>query len=207
MKDQIKLKIEEFKNKITNIPIENPFDFIKYVEKQKEDNEIDLAFLLELAEENKNIYNQVPVNTPLDDMEKWNNGYFTNGFFSLGDEEEIDTNRFFKDINELAKFLDKIIEKYDDHPSKTSTDIIYRYFRNFKLVTRSDHGRGVNEFNKIQEHKGINCYIPQENGCFLKCNNYIFKKDFSAEYFEFMQSYNGRTNVMTRCRVPEFCKR
>ena len=50
-------------------------------------------------------------------MEKLQNGFFTNGSFSLGDEGEIDTNRFFKDSNELAEFIDKILDKYDDHPS------------------------------------------------------------------------------------------
>ena len=42
---------------------ENPFDFTDYIEKQKEENEIDLGLFLELAEENKNIYNQTPVST------------------------------------------------------------------------------------------------------------------------------------------------
>ena len=32
---------------------ENPFDFTDYVEKQKEENDIDLGLFLELAEENK----------------------------------------------------------------------------------------------------------------------------------------------------------
>ena len=51
-------------------------------------------------------------------MEELKNGFFTNGYFSLGDDEgEIDTNRLFKDSNELAKFIDKILEKQDDHPS------------------------------------------------------------------------------------------
>ena len=50
-------------------------------------------------------------------MENLKNGFFTNGYFSLGDEGEIDTNGFFKDSDELAKFIDKIIDKYDDHPS------------------------------------------------------------------------------------------
>ena len=50
-------------------------------------------------------------------MEKLRNGYYTNGFFSLGDEGEIDTDRFFKDSNELAKFTDKILDKNDNHPS------------------------------------------------------------------------------------------
>ena len=81
------------------------------------------------------------------------------------------------------------------------------YFRNFKRITRSDQSWRANEFNNIQEYKGINCYIPSGSGCFLKCINYIFSKDFSMEYFEFIQSYKRRTNVMTRCRIPEFSER
>ena len=50
-------------------------------------------------------------------MEKLKNGFFTNGYFSLGDEGEMDTNRFFEDSDELAKFIDKISVKYDDHTS------------------------------------------------------------------------------------------
>ena len=100
-----------------------------------------------------------------------------------------------------------MLEKYDDHPSIYYTGYIYRYFRNFKRVTRSDNGRGANELSNILEYEGINCYIPSGNGCFLKCINYIFKKDFSAEYFEFIQSYKRRPNVMARCRVPELCER
>ena len=186
---------------------ENPFDFTDYLKKQKEDDEIDLGLFLELAEENKIIYTQTPVNTLIQDMEKVKNGFFTSGYFSLGGEGEIETNRFFKDSNELAEFIDKILDKYDDHPSIYYTGNIYRYFRRFKRVTRSEHGRGANEFNNILEYEGINCYIPSGNGCFLKFNNYIFNKDFSTEYFEFIQSYKRRTNVMTQCRIPDFCKR
>ena len=125
-KDGVKLKIKELKNKIKKLSKENPFHFTDIVEKQKEDNEIDLRLFLELAEENKIIYNQVPINTLIEDMEKLKNGFFTNGYFSLGDEREIDTNRFFKDSDELAKFIDKILDKYDDHPSIYYTGNIYR---------------------------------------------------------------------------------
>ena len=206
-KEEVKLKIKQLKNKIKKLPKENPFDFTDIVKKQKEDNEIDLGLFLELAEENKIIYNQIPINTLIEDMEKLKNGFFTNGYFHLGDEGEIDTNRFFKDSDELAKFIYKILDKYDDHPSIYYTGNIYRYFRNYKRITRSDHGRGANEFNNFQEYEGNNCYIPSGNGCFLKCINYIFNKDFSIEYFEFIKSYKRRPNVMTRCRIPEFCER
>ena len=53
----------------------------------------------------------------MEDMEKLRNGFFTNGYFSLGDKKEINTNSFFEDSNELAEFIDKILDKYDDHPS------------------------------------------------------------------------------------------
>ena len=207
LKDEVKLKIKQIKNKIINLPKENPFDFTDIVNKQKEENEIDLGLFLELAEENKVIYNQIPINTLIEDMEKLKNGFFTNGYFSLGEEGEIDTNRFLKNTDELAKFIDKILNKYDDHPSIYYTGNIYRYFRNFKRVNRSDHGRGATEFNDIEEYEGERCYIPSGNGCFLKCINYIFDKDFSIEYFEFIKSYKRRPNVMARSRIPEFCKR
>ena len=122
---EVKLKFKQLKNKIKNLPKENPFDFTDIV---KEDDEIDLGFFLELAEENKIIYNQVPVTSLTEDMEKLPNGFFTNGYFTLGDEGEIDTNRFFKDSDELAKFIEKILDKVDDHPSIYYTGSIYKYF-------------------------------------------------------------------------------
>ena len=70
VKEHVKLKIKELKKKIKIIQTENPFDFREYVEKQKEDDEIDLGLFLDLAEENKIIYNQVPVNNLVEDMEK-----------------------------------------------------------------------------------------------------------------------------------------
>ena len=168
VKYRVKLKIKELKKKIRNIPKENPFDFTDIIEKQKEENEIDLGLFLELAEENKIINNQVPTNTLVEDMEKLKNGFFTNGYFSLGEEGEIDTNRFFKNSDELANFIDKKLDKYDDHPSIYYTGNIYRFFKNFKRVNRSDHGRGANEFINIEEYEGDRCYIPSGNRCFLK---------------------------------------
>ena len=86
-------------------------------------------------------------------------------------------------------FIDKILNKNNDHPSIYYTRKIYRYFRIFERVNRSEHGRSANEFINISEYEGENCYIPNGNGCFLKCINFIFKKDFSIEYFEFIQTY------------------
>ena len=44
-------------------------------------------------------------------MEKLKNVFFTDGYFSPGEEGEIDTDRFFKEINELGKFIEKYLIK------------------------------------------------------------------------------------------------
>ena len=79
--------------KTKNPPAENPFDFTDYVEMRKVENGIDFGLSFELAEENKIIYNQAPVNTLIEDMEKLKNGYFTVGFLNLGDERERERER------------------------------------------------------------------------------------------------------------------
>ena len=99
-------------------------------------------------------------------MEKLTNVNFTNCFFSLGDDREIDTNKFVKDNDELAKFIDKILDKNDDHTFIYYTGNIYRYFINLERVNRSEHGRRANEFNIILEYEGENCCTPSGIGCF-----------------------------------------
>ena len=107
-KDQVELKVRKLKTIIKIVPKENPFAFTEYVEKKREYIETDLGLFFELAEENETIYNQTPINILIQDMEKLNSGFFTNSYFNLGDEGEIDTIRFFKDSNELAEFIDQI---------------------------------------------------------------------------------------------------
>ena len=69
----------------------------------------------------------------------------------------------------MANLIDKILDKYDDHPSKYYTGNNNRLLTNFKRVNRSDHGRGANDFKNILEYKGQSCNIPNGIGCFLKC--------------------------------------
>ena len=187
-KHQVKLPIKQIKLKNKNHPI-NPFAFTEYLEMKKEENEKDLGLFFELAGENKFIYKQVPVNTLIDYMVNMKNGLFTNRSLTLGDDEgAIDTNRFFKDSNYLAKFIHKTINKYDDHPSIYYTDNNYRFLKIFKRVNRFAHGRGANEINYVLEYESKNCYIAIGNACFLKCNKKFSRKKISMEYFEFIPS-------------------
>ena len=94
--------------------------------------------------------------------------FFTNDVFILGEEGEIETNGFFRDSGELTTFIDKVLDKYNDRPSIYYTVNIYTYFRIFKQVNRSEHGRGVNEFYKFLEVEGENCCLPSEKDFFLE---------------------------------------
>ena len=156
-KYQVKLEIKQLKPKIKNLQSENPFDFTEYVEIQREEDEIDLGLFFEQSEENKIVYNQLPVNNLIEDMEKMKSAFFSNGYFTLGNEKDIDTNRSFKDSNELAKFFDKMLAKYEDHPSIYYRGHIYRFYIIFKRVNRSEKGRGADEFNNYLQNEGKNC--------------------------------------------------
>ena len=65
----------------------------------------------------------------------------------------------------------------------------------------------ANEFNNFSDYEGKNCYLLSENGCFVNCNKYSFKKDFTKDYFEFIRPYERGTDVMTKCRIAKFCGR
>ena len=51
------------------------------------------------------------------------------------------------------------MDKNNDHFFIYYTGNISWYFRNFKQVNMSEHGRGANEFNCVLEYEGENCYI------------------------------------------------
>ena len=76
VKDQFEAEIKRIE-KTENLPMENPFDFTGSLKKREKENERDSSqFFFEVVDENKIIYNQAPVNTFMEDMEKLKNGFF-----------------------------------------------------------------------------------------------------------------------------------
>ena len=136
------------------------------------------------------------------------NAFRLNGVIEIeGLNIKIKTGRFFKDGEELGFYIDSILDKYEDIPNVTFTGDLYIHYRNFREVKRSDYGKGASEFHDIVEYKGLCSYIPTGNGCFLKCINYIYNKDFTDEYYTFLKSFKRQTDVMLKARVSLFCKR
>ncbi|ESO88584.1 hypothetical protein LOTGIDRAFT_165367 [Lottia gigantea] len=80
---------------------------------------------------------------------------------------------------------------------------------NFKEIKRSKKGSGVTLLKKINEYIGINCYIPSDGYCFVKCVNRVLNEDYTREFQDFINSFSksNRKGVMTTARICEFNKK
>ena len=76
----------------------------------------------------------------------------------------------------------------------------------FNQIKRSKDGKVCDAFNNILEYKGQLCYIPTGNAFFKKSLEYIYKRDFSNEYKEFMLDSDRRKNIMTSTKIQPFCR-
>ena len=76
----------------------------------------------------------------------------------------------------------------------------------FNRMKRSNYVKGCDAFNNILEYKGQLCYIPTGNACFRKCLEYIYKRDFSNEYNEFILDSDRCKNIMTSAKIQPFCR-
>ncbi|ESP02035.1 hypothetical protein LOTGIDRAFT_157165 [Lottia gigantea] len=108
----------------------------------------------------------------------------------------------------FVNFFATVDEKSDASDWYFKGKIIFRK-NNFKEIKRSKNGSGVSLLNKIKEYIGINCYIPSDGCCFVKCVNYVLNKDYTREFQDFINSFqkSNRKGVMTSARICEFNKK
>ncbi|ESP01348.1 hypothetical protein LOTGIDRAFT_157526 [Lottia gigantea] len=80
---------------------------------------------------------------------------------------------------------------------------------NFKEIKRPKKGSGVTLLKKINEYIGINCYIPSDGYCFVKCVNRVLNEDYTRDFQDFINSFSksNRKGVMTTARICEFNKK
>ncbi|ESO90925.1 hypothetical protein LOTGIDRAFT_175785 [Lottia gigantea] len=108
----------------------------------------------------------------------------------------------------FVNFFATVDEKSDASDWYFTGKIIFRK-NNFKEIKRSKKGSGVSLLKKIKEYIGINCYIPSDGCCFVKCVNHVLNKDYTREFQDFINSFqkSNRKGVMTSARICEFNKK
>ena len=79
-----------------------------------------------------------------------------------------------------------MFDKYDETLEVLFSGYMIKYTMVFNQIERSNYGKGCDAFNNVLEYKGHLCYIPIGNACFRNCLEFIYKRDFSSEYKEFI---------------------
>ena len=208
LNDRLQNKITELNNVNQRIrDIErygetNPFDFSDI----KQNEEIDLKKFLDIAKNNVVIFENDSIYEVFKNIK---DGYpfILKGEIRINDNDPSVINAFFKDAEQLDKRIEKINEHYDESLTITFTGELIKYTKIFDRVKRSNYGTGCDSFKKIVEYRGNLCYIPEENECFRKCLEFIYKKDFSQHYREFIRESQRNKNIMTSAKIQPFCKK
>ena len=110
-------------------------------------------------------------------------------------------------MNDFESYINAIDVDYDSE-DVTFTGFVYKLNTpQFNVVKRSAYGKGTNYMQKLVEYLGQRCYIPFSGMCFIKCNNYFTRKDYTETFLYFIRSEQRRSNVRTSARIQPFSRK
>ena len=118
----IKFKLKKIRKKNKNLHKEKSFVFTVYLERWREENEIDIDLFLELAQEYKIVHNHAPVNKLIEYMEHLTNVFLRMVFSLQTAKERLTPLNFFR----IAEFVGKVIDRNDDPPNVCYASDIFR---------------------------------------------------------------------------------
>ena len=176
--------------------------------KQKTENkveDIDNGRFFELATSNEFYVN----NLNLHEIKNENLKYYTGDFnlkvlMPIGPIEH-ETNIRFKNMDEFESCINAIDIDYDSEGVTFTGYVNKLNTPQFKMVRRSAYGECTNFLQEFVEYHRKDCYIPTSGVCFLKCNKYFTKKDYTEEILTFIRTEQRRSNVKTSAKNQPFC--
>ena len=133
--------------------------------------------------------------------------FILEGEIRINDNDPSTNNAFSKDGEQLDKRIEKVNDRYDDTLNITFTGKLIRYTKTFSKIQRSDYGTGCDAFKTMVEYRANLRFIPEENECFRKCLEFIYKKHLSYQYREFIKESQRNKNIMTSAKIQPFCKK
>ena len=181
----------------------NPFDFSN-IKTDKDEN--DLGEYLNIIENNIVKFENNDIRKVLENVTD-EYPFIIKGELKINNKDSSMINAFFSNRDGLIERIEKINERYDEGIPITFTGIVIKYTKSFNKIRRSYYGTGCNSFKKIVEYRGVLCFIPEENECFRKCLEFIYKKDFTEKYHDFIKNSKTTKNIMTSAKIQPFCKK
>ena len=178
---------------------------------QKRENiveDIDLSRFFELATTDKIYVNGSKLHEIQNEvLEDYTGDFEIIGSMLVGEIEQ-KTNFRFKKVDDFESYINAIDNIGYDSDDFIFTGWLYKINTpEFKKVNRSQYGRGTDFKQDIVEYIGNNCYIPTSGNCFIKCINYVIKKEYTEEFLTFIRTERRRSNVMTSARIQPFCRK
>ena len=122
----------------------NPFLFTEISRNE------DIVFkqFFDIAENNVVLYENGPIFNVIDDAGKDEYPFILNGEIKINGDEISLTNRFYKDVEQLTKASEKMIDKYNESLDVLFTGEMIKYAVVLNKVKRSDFGTGCIFFYK-----------------------------------------------------------
>ena len=100
-----------------------------------------------------------------------------------------------------------MIDKNDETLEVLFLGYMIKYTMVCNQIKRLKYVKGCYAFNNISEYKVKLCYIPIGSSCFRKCLEFIYRKDFSNEYKEFILDSDRCKNIKTSAKSQPFSRK
>ena len=110
-----------------------------------------------------------------------------NGLMIIGPIEH-KTNFIYKNMEDFESYINAIVINYGSEDVKFTGYVYILNTHHSHVVKRSAYRKGANYMQEIVEDYGKNCYILTSGNCFIKCNNYFTKKDYTEDFIIFIRT-------------------
>ena len=164
----------------------------QYERRQKRQNLVnednDLFGLFELATSNKLYVNSLNLHEiKIEILQDYTGDFELIGLMIVGPVEH-KTNIRYNNMNDFKSYINAKGIDYDSEDVNFTGYLSKMKTPQFKVVKRSAYVKDTNYMQEIVEYHGRNCYIPTSGMCFIKCNIYFTRKDYSEEFLTLIRS-------------------
>ena len=171
------------------------------------DEDFDLGRFSELATSHKIYVNNLNLHENENEiLQDYTGDFELYGLMIMG-HVQYEASIRFKKMDHFESYINAIDIDYDSE-DVNFTGYIYKVnTTQFNVVKQSAYSKGTHYKQEIVEKHGQNYYIPTSGMCFIKCNKYFTRKDYTEEFSTFIRTEQKRSNVMTSARSHPFCRK
>ena len=129
------------------------------------------------------------------------------GHTTINDGEPVEVNRFYEDIDQLTKSIEKMVDKNDETLEVLFLVEMIKYTLVFNKVKRSNYATGCDFQEKLIEERSDFVYITEENECFRKYLQIIYRKSYLQEQRDFLKQLSRCKSTRAQAKIQPFFRK